>query len=193
MRTTIEIEISDVDRPITREEVVAAAARSLVAAATASSERLPSDIDASDEGERSDASRASARWLRDAVEDMFSAQLREAVRRLTGDELSAQIKARVVAAVEQVLIDGWTPTDQWGNQRGLAQSLKARIHALAFEDRYDKPALVTETTRKVVAEFFTKEFKAEIEEARLKLRTQLGTLVAKTFADTVAAALTGRS
>lgn len=191
MRTTIEIEISDVDRPITREEVVAAAARALVADAVVPVRRCPSDVDAP-EVERDDVSGAAAKWLRGVVEDMFSVQLREALRRLTGDELAAQIKARVASAVEQVLIDGWAPTDQWGNQRGPTQSLKARIHAIAFEDRYDKPALVTETTRKVIAEFFTKEFRAEIEEARLKLRTQLGALVAKTFADTVVSALTGR-
>lgn len=131
-----------------------------------------------------------ARQMKEALEQRIDELAAEQVR----DCFDEIIKARIVAAVDEVLAEGWRRTDEYGNPRGDKLDLKGRIseHLTKHQSGgYGREArtFVDELVHKTVESVFTRELQGELEKARKSLRAQLDAVVAGKVAETIKQAL----
>ena len=177
----IETEIPDINR----DEVIEAMARQILTT-------WVDDIDL-DTGETSRSPRPTRLGL--AMRSYLDEKIGKLADALVREQFDAVIKGRIGATVDAVLVEGWPVTDGYGNARVSQRvDLKGRISEALTEkhgDGYSKPKLtiVEQLIRDEVSRLFSREFNAEVEEARKVLREQLGSAVAGKFAETIKAAL----
>lgn len=177
-KMTVQIEMA----PISRDEVIDAMAAQL----------LGSEMTEDEDGnpvkywDRTTATKALELRIRKAIDDTAQSMVRDAF-----DET---IRARVTSAVDDVLATGWVVTDTYGNRRGDNVDLKGRISEILTKQEsngYNDPkrTVAEQIAKKLIEEAFHKEFKEELERARLELRKQVDALVATKLTETLKGAL----
>lgn len=160
----LEFEIADINR----DEVVTAMARHLLSRWS------------EDDGE---SPNALAVQLANAVSERITKLADELVR----EHFDDTIRARIAAAVDAVIAEGWYESDGYGGRRGERIDLKARINAALTAPRGDsyhrQPSILQERLDAAAKGMLDKEFSKVVEDARTKLRQQLdGAVMAKVAA-----------
>lgn len=109
--------------------------------------------------------------VHDAVEERVSASVADAVSDLV-KEISHK---RIAAAVDAALAEGWQKTDEYGSTTGVKRTLKERISDILNErDRYSNGRRwLDELVKTQVNEAISKNFKADIEAAREKFKSEV--------------------
>jgi hypothetical protein len=138
---------------------------------------------------KDDVEEQIVRAIASRVEDRFEERIKEAVRGAVKGAVERQTKELVDAAiapiVEQVLAEGWQPTDQWGEPSGKKITLRARVSKRVSEYLEEKERYQDKTpAQKLIDEAIAAELRGEagkvLEAARAKLREQVdGVLQAK--------------
>lgn len=176
----IEAEIADIDR----DEVIEAMARQLL---TRYSMEYESDTGVPyEQPHKTPLNRAMRALLERKIDLLAQTLVRERFDRV--------VTERIAAAVDVVLDNGWTATDNYGNAKGPRVDLRGHISELLHDKKsegYNKPSytLAERLVTDKVSEVFSKELNKEIEAARAALRVQLDGMITTKFAETLKAAL----
>ncbi len=104
------------------------------------------------------------------------------------------IRARITAAVDEVLRAGWQATNEYGEARGERLDLKARIGALLTQARGNgygdrNPSVLDAQVKAATEAFLSKEMQPIIDAAKANLKTCLDAKVMKTVSETIANAV----
>lgn len=103
------------------------------------------------------------------------------------------IRARITAAVDEVLRVGWQATNEYGEPRGERLDLKARISTLLTQARGDgynrNPSIIESQVKSAVEHFLSDELRPVVEAAKANLKTCLDAKVMKTVSETIANAV----
>lgn len=132
-----------------------------------------------------------AEQMRKLIDEKISAVAEDYVR----NALDEAIKARIAAAVDDVIAEGWQMTNEYGEARGPKVDLKSRVTDLmlkATRDPYrSEPAMnaIDRQVKAVVETYVAKELTGELDKARKQLREQLDAVVSARFTDTLKKAL----
>ncbi len=166
----LEFDIKDIDR----DEVVDAMAQHLLRRWSDDDGESPTDL---------------GRSLASAVSDRITKIADEVVRQHFDDT----IRARIAAAVDAVLAEGWYESDGYGGRKGERHDLKARINAAMIAPRGDsynrRPPILQERIDEAIKATLDKDFGPVIAQARETLRKQLDATVMTKVTETVKAAL----
>lgn len=173
----IEAEIKDIDR----DEVIDALAAQLLGA----------DGD-EDEDEDGEGRRYGRKPLGTQLRKFLERKIEELAATVVRQGFDDAIRARINAAVDVVLAEGWRKTNQYGEPTGTALDLKARVSELLTQhaDSYNRePSLVTKRIDAVTGGFLDKEFRPIIDQAKATLKAKLDATVMETVAVTIKTAL----
>lgn len=173
----IECEIAD----IRRDEVIEAMAARLLGCEYEHS------------GDPDDPTPPPDRWDRKAVGKhlrvYFEAKVAELADQAVRRVFDGLIRARIAAAVDAVLADGWQETNSYGERTGAKLDLKGRIGKLLTEARGDSynrnPSIMDATVKAAVEGFLGREFQPLIDAAKEELKKCLDVKVMKTVSDTI--------
>lgn len=103
------------------------------------------------------------------------------------------IRARIAAAVDEVLRVGWQATNEYGEPRGDRLDLKARISTLLTQssgDHYNRrPSALDAAVKAATEEFLGRDLRPVIDAAKDNLRKCLDAQVMKTVSETIANAV----
>lgn len=104
------------------------------------------------------------------------------------------IKARIAAAVDEVLRVGWQKTNSYGEAAGERLDLKARISEVLTQARGNgygdrNPSVLDAAVKSAIDGFLSKEFQPVIDAAKANLKTCLDAKVMKTVSETIANAV----
>lgn len=112
-----------------------------------------------------------AEAMRKLIDQKISALAQEYVRNTLDDT----IRARISATVDAVIADGWQQTNSYGEPSGKRITLKERVSDLLLkaQDRYDRSNWLDKQIKAAAEGVLTKEFKAEIDAAKAKVRAEL--------------------
>lgn len=172
----IEFEIQDINR----DEVIEAMARQLLV----------------EWHEENDPETGPTTYLRetklgDAMKRYLDQKIGDFAESLVREKFDEVIADRIASAVDDVLAEGWTKTDEYGSARGPKVDLKARIGSyLSEQDRYSSNQNVIDKAIKAALDkTLAGDFKKEIESAVKSLRSQLEAAVSSKFTDAIKTAM----
>lgn len=123
------------------------------------------------------------KYLDDKIDGLANVLVRE--------KFDEAIGMRIANAVDEVLAEGWTKTDEYGSARGPKVTLKDRIgEYLGQRDRYSSNQNVIEKAiKEALDKTLSGSFKTEIDAAVKSLRAQLEAAVSDKFTSAIKAAM----
>ena len=130
-----------------------------------------------------DPGTTAPKWKGKTVAELVKNIVAERTRRAVDAAVTEVTHARIREAVDQMLAEGWTKTNEWGETKGPRMDLKARIAEVlkeSVESRHSynhKGPRIDMIIKDAVKDAFDKEFAKEIEDAKSKLRTQVDAIV----------------
>jgi hypothetical protein len=168
----IETEIPD----ISRDEIIAAMASQLLG-----------------EWDREDP---EAHWrgntLGGAMRKYLDDKIAELAADMVRDQINDTVSARIEAAVDVVLAEGWQVTNEYGEPRGPKVDLKARISSLlttSSRDYNGTGTLIERTAKAAIDAALAKDFREVIDGAKKKLSDEIDAVVGAKLRETLARAL----
>jgi hypothetical protein len=173
----IETEIPDINR----DEVIEAMARQLL---TEWHEEVDEETGPTRYRRETKLGAAMKQFLEKKIDGLAETLVRERFDEVVG--------MRIANAVDDLLTEGWSKTDEYGSVRGPRVSLKDRIgEHLSQKDRYSSPSLnvIDKAVKDAVDKTLSGSFKTEIDAAVKSLRAQLDAAVSDKFVNAIKAAM----
>ena len=129
-------------------------------------------------------------------EDATLEEIRKDARGRAQDRIKEVAAELIDATVRDVVANGWEEISTWGERTGERFTLRSYIVKYLKTERYEsrdnygpKFSPVDHAVRTAVAAVFSKEFEAEIDAARQRLRGQIDAALAGKFVETIKGAL----
>ncbi len=172
----IEFDIADIDR----DEVIDAMARQLL---NEWHEETDPETGPTRYRRETKLGASMRQYLDQKIDGLADTLVREKFDQVVGE--------RIVAAVDEVLREGWTKTDEYGSARGPKVTLKDRISEfLSQRDRYSSNQnVIDKAIKESLDKTLSGDFKKEIDAATKSLRAQLDAAVSDKFVSAIKAAM----
>jgi hypothetical protein len=126
-----------------------------------------------------------------AVEEGLDRRVDEALKEAAQSAIDGMAdriaKERVTKEITDILAEGWTQTDSYGNATGKKYTLRERVRGFfdTKADSYDRQTRVEKWIAEAVQRELATVLKAEVESAQKRLRDAFDDVLKLKFADTM--------
>jgi hypothetical protein len=153
-------------------------------------ETLLAEHDQYDEDGEPVADRWSRKKIGQQLRSYLDRKIAEMHETMVREHFDTVVKQRIEAAVDEVLQQGWTKTNEYGSAVGPKMMLRDRIsEVLQSRDRYNSRNYIEEHVKAAADKLLAQEFAPLIKEAGVKLREMVDRAVLEQLAATVRGAL----